>query len=353
MPEPYSFYQTLNRLRHHTGVVIPVYLPQGAESPDAMLLEETVAAYCMQVADPAVICLSVDGEKHGGEVASRLSAEYGVSLCTVPDNRGKLWGAIHGARTLLNHPDLTYIAVVDQDGDHFANELLNFVRAADHIRAQTGDDGDCGDRGDHGDRVMVLGRRISLHRPMGFLRGELEALANRVLLDALHYHAAVTGVPLRLEYATLLDEAPDFQSGYKLFSRETAEAVFNADARQAGVPDSAYYRHACETVMSIEALENGARLGVVNRSTFNEQPVTHFGKLNQARATADMIIWGCKRLAVPYPFVAQWLANHAPRLLLNTIVPQGKAEVEQVRQLVREAFAAQNTDAAGLQPLFV
>jgi len=105
--------------------------------------------------------------------------------------------------------------------------------------------------------------------------------------------------------------------------------------------------------MAIEALESGAHLGVVNRSTFNEQPVTHFGKLNQARATADMIIWGCKRLEAPYPFVAQWLANHAPRLLLNTIVPQGKAEVEQVRQLVRESLAGQDTDAAGLQPLFV
>jgi hypothetical protein len=340
-----SFHQTLARLRHNTGVVIPVYLPQGVKGPDAALLEETVATYCMQVADPAAVCLSVDGEDHGGEVASRLSTEYGVSLCTVPDNRGKLWGAIRGARTLLDHPDLTYIAVVDQDGDHFANELLNFVRAADHIRSQTGDD--------RGGRVMVLGRRISLHRPMGFLRGELEALANRVLLDALHYHAAVTGIPLRLEYATLLDEVPDFQSGYKLFSRATAEVVFNTEPRQAGVPDSAYYRHACETVMSIEALESGAHLGVVNRSTFNEQPVTHFGKLNQARATADMIIWGCKRLDVPYPFVAQWLANHAPRLLLTTIVPQGKEEVEQVRQLVREAFAVQDTDMAGLQPLFV
>jgi hypothetical protein len=163
----------------------------------------------------------------------------------------------------------------------------------------------------------------------------------------------VTGVPLRLEYATLFDEAPDFQSGYKLFSRATAQAVFDAEAQQMDMPDTAYYRHACETVMAVEALESGAHLGVVNRSTFNEQPVTHFGKLNQARATADMIIWGCKRLAVPYPFVAQWLANHAPRLLLNTIVPQGKEEVAQVRQLVHEAFAAQNTDAAGLQPLFV
>jgi len=337
-----SFHETLARLRHHTGVVIPVYVPHGAESHDAALLAETVAAYCAQVADPAVLCLSVDGADCGADVAQRLSAEYGVSLCVVEENRGKLWGAMHGARTLLTNDTLDYIAVVDQDGDHFANELLNFVRAADHIRVQTGED-----------RVMVLGRRISLHRPMGFLRGELEALADRVLLDALHYHAAVTGIPLRLEYATLLDEVPDFQSGYKLFSRATAKAVFDTEPRQCGVPESAYYRHACETVMTIEALESAAHLGVVNRSTFNEQPVTHFGKLNQARATADMIIWGCKRLAVPYPFVAQWLANHAPRLLLNTIVPQGKAEVEQVRQLVREAFAAQNTNATGLQPLFV
>jgi hypothetical protein len=206
MPEPYSFHETLSRLRHNTGVVIPVYLPQGTEtSPDAVLLEETVAAYCAQVADPAAICLSVDGVDCGVDVAQQLSTEYGTSLCVVPDNRGKLWGAMHGARMLLDNPDLTYIAVVDQDGDHFANELLNFVRAADHICAQTGDN-----------RVMVLGRRISLHRPMGFLRGELEALADHVLLDALHYHAAVTGHPLRLEYATLLDEVPDFQSGYKL-----------------------------------------------------------------------------------------------------------------------------------------
>ncbi len=105
--------------------------------------------------------------------------------------------------------------------------------------------------------------------------------------------------------------------------------------------------------MKRRIFSHGGRLGVVNRSTCNEQPVTHFGKLNQAQATADMIIWGCKRLAVPYPFVTQWLANHAPRLLLKTIVPQGKAEVERVRQLVREAFAAPNTEAAGLQPLFV
>ena len=342
MPEPYNFHKTLARLRHNTGIVIPVYVPQGVGSPDAALLEETVIAYCAQVADPAAICLSVDGADCGADVAQRLSAEYGVSLCVVEENRGKLWGAIHGARMLLDNATLDYIAVVDQDGDHFANELLNFVHAAGHIHAQTGNE-----------RALVLGRRISLHRPMGFLRGELEALANRVLLDALHYHAAVTGVPLRLEYATLHDEVPDFQSGYKLFSRATTKAVFATQPRQAGVPDAAYYRHACETVMTVEALESGAHLGIVNRSTFNEQPVTHFGKLNQARTTADMIIWGCKRLEVPHPFVAQWLANHAPRLLLNTIVPQGKEAIDQVRKFVQAAYLSATEDTTGLQPLFV
>jgi hypothetical protein len=345
MIKPYTFHHTSELLRHTTGIVIPVYLPQETEdSPDVALLEETIAAYCAQVADPVTVCLSVDGEAFGMEAAQMLSAEYGTSLNVVPDNRGKLWGAIHGAQLLLNDDTLEYIAVVDQDGDHFANELLNFMRAADHVRAQTDDD-----------RLMILGRRISRHRPMGFLRGELEELADRVILDALHYHAAVTGTPLRLEYATLFDAAPDFQSGYKLFSRTTAEAVFDRPPQLAGVPTNAYYRHACETVMSVEALESGAHLSVVNRSTFNAQPVTHFGKLNQARATADMIIWACKRLDVPLPFVSQWIDNHSPRLLLKTIVPEGQEALAQVRHLVVEAFAPDQADVAPtvLQPLFV
>ena len=342
---PPNLHQTLTTLRHKTGVVIPVYLPSKTENgPDAALLAETVAAYCAQVADPAAICLSVDGADCGTDVARRLSAEYGPSLSVAADNRGKLWGAIHGVQVLLDNAALDYIAVVDQDGDHFANELLNFVRAAAHIQAQAGDD-----------RVLILGRRISLHRPMGFLRGELETLADRVILDALHYHAAVTGTPLRLEYATLHDDAPDFQSGYKLFSRVTAKAVFDRAPHLAGVPANAYYRHACETVMAVEALESGARLGVVNRSTFNEQPVTHFGKLDQARTTADMILWACQRLDVPLPFVRQWIDNHSPRLLLNTIVPAGQKALAQIRRLVVAAYAPDQTDTphTTLQPLFV
>ena len=204
--------------------------------------------------------------KTAPQVTRHLAEQYGVSSTVTPVNLGKLQGVRNGARTLLDRFGLTYLAVLDSDSDRLANELLNFVRAADHVVDQTGDE-----------RLMMLGRRISLHRPMGLLRGELEDIADRMLLHALYYHAARSGRPLRLEYATMIEDVPDFHSGYKLFSRETAEAVFLCPPNPAGLSDATYYRHAVEAVMAVETILSGGRLGVVNRTTYNRQPVTTFG----------------------------------------------------------------------------
>jgi hypothetical protein len=338
--------------------VIPVYLPEGVDAVQGeALLRDTVVSYCAQVADPSAVCLSVDGQNYGAHVAQQLAAEFQTSCAVAPVNRGKLQGAVNGARLLLETPSLAYIAIVDQDGDHFANELLNFIRAAEHIVAQTDDD-----------RLMMLGRRISLHRPLGFLRGELELFADYVLMQALAYHAAVTQRPLRLEYATMLDTVPDFHSGYKVFSRVTAEHVFLSEPQQAGVDDACYYRHACEAVMTVEAMVNHARLGVVNRTTFNEQPISTFGLFDRSQLMADTIIWPCKRLAIPLPFVKQWMADYMPRLLLNTLTPMGKEELHRMQALVVAAMSNAEDSPRGsavdgdkstpeptstLQPLFV
>ena len=329
--------------RTAVGVVIPVYMPAGVDpiSGEA-LLRDTVAAFCQFVEDPAHVCLSVDGTQHGAVIATRLASELGATLCLADENRGKLQAAIRGAWELLTRYSLAYLAVVDQDGDHFANELPNLVRAAEHIAALTGTQ-----------RVLVLGQRTSRHHPMGWLRGELEELADRMLLDALDYYAAIRGEPLRLEFAGPCEEYPDFHSGYKLFSRATAEDVFLREPEYAGCSDECYYRHACEAVMTVEALVSGAVLGVVRRSTINEQPVSAFGLYNRQQLTADMIIWPCKRLGVPLHFVRQWLANHMPRLLLNTLSPAGKDELRQVTALVLAAFGAQASHEPVLQPLFL
>jgi hypothetical protein len=188
---------------------------------------------------------------------------------------------------------------------------------------------------------------------MGFLRGELEEFADRVLLDALAYRAALTGRPLRLEYATTLDEFPDFHSGYKLFSRRTAEQVFLAEPQLAGVSEDAYFRHACEAVMAVEALECDAYLGVVNRTTINEQPISTFGLLNMTRLVADKIIWPCKRLDIPVRFVRQWMANHAPRLLLSTLAPAGQDELARIQARVLAAFDCTPEQRPPLKPPFI
>jgi len=322
-------------LRERTGVIIPAYQPEGVPNDTFFsMLRETVASFLCETATPEAICLSADGDGPTGECARRVADETGVRVAVGDRNRGKLHALRSGMGLLAAWKEMRYVAAADQDGDHFANELLNFVRAARHAEAALGTD-----------KIMVLGRRISRHRPMGFLRGELEEMADRVLLDSLHYDAAVTGKPLRLEFTTALDEFPDFHSGYKLFTRRTAEDVLLAEPNPSGQSEDCYSRHAVEAVICVEAVKSGATLVEVNRSTWDEQPISAFAQLDRRRMVADKIIWPCKRLEVPGPFVAQWLDNHLPRLLLGTLVPEGRTELLEIRRMVREAFGLPSDDA--------
>ena len=344
MRQELSYSEGVSALRKATGVVIPVYFaPDSDVALGRELLEETVAACSREVDSPEVVCLSVDGSGTAAEASQALAAEYGVRVFVAERNRGKL-GAVHnGMRSLLETETLRYLAIVDQDGDHFANELLNFVRAVRHVEKALPTE-----------QVMVLGRRISRHRPMGYLRGELEELADRMLLDALHYRAAATGRPLNLQFATTLDEFPDFHSGYKLITRPTAEKVFAGEFWSEGLPEDCTYRHAVESVLTVEAIRSGAVLAVVNRTTIDEQPLSIFGLFNRSRMTADKIIWPCKRLEVPPEFVAQWLDNHLPRLQLGTLAPKGKGELLDTRRLVREAFGLPDDGAEAIvRPAFI
>jgi hypothetical protein len=312
--------------------VIPVYLPAEIDKTvGEKLLTDNVDLCCAQVDDPSAVCLSVDGEDNGADVAKRLEAKFGITTTVSAKNGGKLRAVKAGMLRLLRRDDLEYLAVVDMDGDHFANELLNFARFARHIEDEL-----------ETDRVLVLGRRNSRHRPLGFFRAELEELAERILLDALNYRSFVTGRPLHFEYVTTLGEYLDVHSGYKLFSRATACDVFMSEPRLAGVSEEGYYRHAGEAVMTVEAVEHGACLGMVNRSAINEQPITTFGLMNLSRLSADLIIWPCKRLEIPPAFVKQWMVNHLPRLKLQTLLPEGREELKRITALVWEAWGIED-----------
>ncbi|HCL30638.1 MAG TPA: hypothetical protein DIC52_19685 [Candidatus Latescibacteria bacterium] len=331
--------------RRSTGIVIPVYLPPGIDnSMGVLLLDDNVAACVAAVDDPKSICLAVDGENSGAPEADELARRHGVDLVVGPTNRGKLHALRLGMERLTQRQELDWFATIDADGDHFANELVNLVRAGVYARTERGVAG-----------VHVLGRRISRHRPMGWLRGELEELADRVLLDALAYAAATSDRPLRLALATTMEEYPDFHSGFKLFSRNIMESVFLLEPDLCDVGDTAYYRHGCEAVMTVEAHLAGAELALVNRTTLNEQPVSTFGRLDRGRLVADKIIWPCRRLGVPAHFLDQWLRNHMPRLLLPTLAPEGKRELLAIRELIAADYglppAAETELLVG--PLFI
>ena len=108
-------------LRNSTGIVIPVYLqPGNRESGEATLLEDTARAFGRQVNNSRHICLAVDGEGFGDEqvetIARRTNVKFAVASC----NRGKFNAVRVGVQALWGD-SLKYFAVVDQDGDHFAN----------------------------------------------------------------------------------------------------------------------------------------------------------------------------------------------------------------------------------------
>lgn len=332
-----------DELRQSSAVVIPAYFPAAADAGLAAdLLRDTALGCSSLLGDPGRVCISVDGENPAAEAARRLQAEFGVKVVVSARNKGKLGALLEGLTALVREEMFRYFLLVDQDGDHFPNELPNFIRAVRHVSSAV-----------KHDRLLVLGRRSSRHHPMGYLRGELEELADRMLIDCLQYRAALDGLPLNLQYALLFDEFPDFHSGYKLLTRPLVTALLDRPVCCEGLSEEAVYRHAVEAVLCVEAVLAGGVIVSVARSTFNEQPITAFGQLNRCRLVADKIIWPAKRLRVPGVFIGQWMENHMARLQLTTLVPSGKEELIQIRNLVREAFDLPEMPAEIDGPRFV
>lgn len=330
-------------VRRETGIVIAAFVPPNVAADEGLaMLRSTAAAFLREIERPELLCLAADGPGAAADIVQNIAAETGAKAVVTDRHLGKLSAQRAGVQELLRDEKIRYVACADQDGDHFANELLNLVRAARHVERLAGTD-----------RLMVIGRRISRHRAMGFSRGELEELADRILLDALQYHATRSGTPLALQFALTMDEFPDFHSGYKLFTRATAEAVFGQATRLMECDESCYYGHAVEAVISTEAALSGALLVSINRSTIDEQPVSGFGLLERRRLVADKIIWPCRRLGVPAAFVAQWMDNHLPRLLLGTLLPQGRDELLGIRELVFEAFGLPKPGSEIVRPEFI
>lgn len=340
-------YATIADLYPRLGMVIPVwYNPNEPDAAASQLLHLTLAD-CARFLPLENVVLVVDGSPRVAALAraerDRLREEAGSApvLLIEEENRGKEHAVTQGMQWLLQErPTVDLLAVRDADADHFINDLPNLARAAAHIVAETGNA-----------RALVIGRRVSLHRPMGWLRGELELLQDRVLLDALRFHLARAGQALDLRFCA--GDIPDFNSGYKLYTRAAAVAIFaNPGAEMRCLGPDEFWRCGAETISVVHGVLSGAVLGEAGRLTFDGQPTSTFaaGAAARVRWYSGVIAWIFSRLDVPFAAAQAILDNHVVASAMMTLEPAAE-ELRAVREAALQRLAAYWGEAYAPTPL--
>ena len=281
------------------------------------------------------VCVVVDGDERtarlAGEIQNRLLQEHGSSFDLLPlaENHGKLWAVRQGMRRLLEaHAQIEYLVTRDGDGDHALSAVPQLVRTAAFLQETY-----------RHLRMIVLGARPSRHRPMGWIRGELESLLDQLTLDALAYALARQGRALNLCHCSG-HSVPDISSGYKVYGREIATELFRQSEPQLATLSTADYWHfGPETVAVVEGLCLGAAMAETVRLTWDGQPTSSFGDFTHQALYGELLTWVYARLDVPLAVAAQLYDNRVPSLALGT-EKAGKETLASLREYVLARLAA-------------
>ena len=324
-----------------TGMVIPAYF--STKPPDDMvrdLLWMTLSD-CGYYLPLEQIWVVVDGDDRTERLVAgareRLDAEQGSTFNTLllAQNRGKLAAINEGTAALLQlSPSVEYVVIRDSDGDHAVSEVPDLVRMA-LILADLKEN----------PRVIVIGSRRNRHRPMGWLRGELEPLLDKVTLDALAYALARRGRALDLTNCVGAGIVPDVSSGFKVYSRELADQLFlREEPHLACLSADNYWHYGPETATFIEAMLGGAVFGEKLRITWDGQPASSFGEFTSVSLYGELLAWVFARLEIPTDVAAQFYDNHVPSMQLRTTT-EGRGLLMQVRRFALDRLCAYRREA--------
>ena len=316
-----------DELASQTGIVIPAYF--SAKPSDKMVRQ----LLWMTLADTPhyfpldQTCVVVDGDPRTAALVRNLATDLrkcGRTFRTLvlPQNQGKFGAIREGIAALLStHPGISFVAIRDSDGDHAISEVPSLVRIALRLAEAYGHT-----------RVITVGSRRSRIHPMGWLRGELEELLDRVTLDSLAYSLAQEGRALDLCNCLGQGKVPDLSSGFKVYGREIAELLFvDAEPQYATLSPEDYWHFGPETVTFVEATLQGAVLAEKLRQTWDGQPATSFGEFRHVALYGELLAWAWARLEIPLSVAGQFYDNHVPPMALRTTV-EGRDLLDQVRQ---------------------
>jgi len=338
-----------SELAQRMGMVIPAYF---SAKPSADMIRQLLwvtLGDCPHYLPLEHIWVVADGDPRTAELVAetrqRLDKVHhaAFNVINLPENRGKLWAIREGiAALLLAQPTVEYIVIRDGDGDHAIADLPTLLRLAWHLSQSYGHS-----------RLIVAGSRRSRHRPMGWLRGELETLLDRITLDALAYRLAREGRALNLGHCGGAG-VPDISSGYKVYGREIAQELFvGAMPQLACLTAEDYWHYGPETVTIVEGTLRGAVIAEAPRLTWDGQPTTSFGEFRLLSLYGELLAWVYARLELPLAVAAQLYDNVAPHLALGTTA-QGAEMLGSLRTYALEkvrAFRQEETPIPAAPPV--
>ncbi|MBI3329517.1 MAG: hypothetical protein HYZ81_22790, partial [Nitrospinae bacterium] len=184
------------------------------------------------------------------------------------------------------------------------------------------------------DKLLIIGRRNHPHRTLGFIRGEYEALLNRVVLEAVRFTLAQHQIVLKTQYFSLSGEYPDVHSGYKLYSRNVCELMVQQPWERPPWVNGAIYRYGVEAVPFVEGVLAGAIVGEITRLT-REPRFTGHSAFAKPETNGGVILWTFLRSGIGPDQASAILDNHISRLTLWTD-PQGREDLLRLRRRVLE-----------------
>ncbi|MBM3498109.1 MAG: hypothetical protein FJX74_05505 [Armatimonadetes bacterium] len=297
--------QLLPRMREQLGMVVPVWFAAATPVEEVCSYLRVTLADVQHFCRPCHVVLVIDLCEQGPAAAQQAAREVGQRCGEAPvvdvaqTRHGKGLAVARGLERLLSEPRLQYFVARDCDGDHDMYDLPRLFRRlaeAQEREATT--------------NLFAVGSRPRPQMALGWVRGEYELLLNRVLVEACNVHLATQGTHIDLRYSLPETRYPDFQSGYKLYTR--ASARLNVEALRAAhdrEPTAEVSQWGAEFVTVTELLLAGHLPVEVSRVSYDEQPQTTFDERDRVRAFGRQFAWLFRRLGTPSPLAQAILDN--------------------------------------------
>ncbi len=337
------------------GSMVPVWFPARMPAGEILAhLRATLADVELFVA-PKRVVLVVDGCPHAEEPTTRVAAEIEERTGEAPQvilretNGGKGEAVCDGLERLLADGAVEVLNIRDADGDHDIYDLPQLYRLFESVRQHRREEGD-----PRADDIFVIGGRSCLARPMGLARSELEHVLNRLTIDAVNVRLSGQGERVDERFTARYGRAPDFQSGYKLYSRSAARVVIDTLRRShAERPELEIPRWGVEFVPTTELLLRGFVPAQLQRATWDGQPQTTFDDSDLPFAYSRQIGWLFERLKLQAG-VAMRMLDGALGACHYVTTPCGPEHLAAIRRsIIERCYPGYDQNPPGRAELFL